>query len=191
MSEDSVVVSVIRQLESLGLPYMVVGSYASNVWGRPRSSFDADIVVDLQPADADRFIAAVAGEYAVEPESLRRDIERGSMFNLIPLSGMFKVDIIPLRRTPFARAEFERRRPVQALGRTLWMASPEDTILFKLSWFRDGDEASGRHVEDARDVLAAQGTGIDHAYLDHWAGELGVRDLLDRIRGTIGPGGVP
>lgn len=186
MNEDDVVLSVIRRLEALGLEYMLVGSYASNAWGRPRSSYDADIVVNLSPRDADRIHQAFTPDYVVELEALRRDLEAGVMFNLIPHQGFFKVDIIPVRRTAFAREEFSRRRPVHALGSELWLASPEDTILSKLVWYRKGDEVSGRQMEDARDVYAIQRTTIDEAYLDRWAMDLGVQDLLARARGMSG-----
>jgi hypothetical protein len=186
VKEEDVVLSVIERLEALGLDYMLVGSYASNAWGRPRSSYDADIVVRLTSADTDRFLQAFTDGYVLERESLRRDLDQGRMFNLIPHSGVFKVDIIPVRKTAYAREEFSRRRPVQALGRSLWMAAPEDTILYKLVWFRSGDEMSGRQLEDARDVWALQRGTLDEGYLTRWADELGVRDLLERIRTATG-----
>jgi hypothetical protein len=162
---------------------MLVGSYASNIWGRPRSSYDADVVVDIGPEDAVRFAEAFQDEFLVDLDALRRDLDRGGMFNVIPKRGIFKVDLIPVRRTAHAKAEFGRRRKVDALGQAIWVASPEDTILSKLVWFRKGDEVSGRQLEDARDVLAAQKPVLDDAYLDRWAGILGVADLLGRIRG--------
>lgn len=182
MKEDDVILDVIRRLEALGLEHMLVGSYASNAWGRPRSSFDADIVVRISPDDAGRFHDAFADDYLVSIESLRRDLDAGAMFNLIPQSGVFKVDIIPVRKTPHAREEFGRRRRIRVLGRDLWVASPEDTILSKLVWHRKGGEVSGRQMEDARDVWATQREVLDRAYMDRWAAELGVGDLLDRIR---------
>ncbi len=94
--------------------------------------------------------------------------------------------MIPVRPTPFAEGEFARRRQLKAIGRTVWMASPEDVILFKLEWYRRGGGASARQVEDARDVYALQKGGLDEAYLDRWATELGVRDLLDSLRGPTG-----
>lgn len=182
MSEDAVVLSVIDRLESLGLDYMLVGSYASNAWGRPRSSYDADIVVRVAPADAERLTRAFEPDFAVEASALRQDIERGRMFNLIPISGIFKVDLIPVRKTAHAEEEFSRRRSIRAFGRDLWVASPEDTILYKLVWHQGGGQMSGRQLEDARDVYAAQQATLDEAYLDRWAKDLGVRDLLDLVR---------
>jgi hypothetical protein len=104
------------------------------------------------------------------------------MFNLLPHSGIFKVDIIPLRADPHATMEFSRRRRIHALGLDLWVASPEDTLLYKLAWYRRGDEVSGRQVEDAADIYRSQAADLDQAYLDRWADHLQIRDLLDRIR---------
>ncbi len=74
MSEDSVVVDVIRRLDSAGIPYMLVGSCASNVWGRPRSSYDAEIVARLTAEDAPRILSAFQDAYLVEPEALLGDL---------------------------------------------------------------------------------------------------------------------
>ncbi len=182
VSEDDVVATVLSRLEGLGLEYMIVGSYASNAYGRPRGSFDADVVARVVAGDAQRIFDAFKDDFAVEEQALARDLAAGRMFNLIPFSGMFKVDVIPVRQTEFARTEFARRRRVQAIGRSVWMASPEDTILFKLSWFQQGDGVSARQVEDARDVYHAQKGDLDEAYLDRWAAELGVMPELTRIR---------
>ena len=160
----------------------VVGSYASNAYGRPRGSFDADIVARIGPGDAKRLCDAFRADFLVDEEALGRDLAAGAMFNLIPVTGLFKVDVIPIRRTEFARAEFERRRKVAALGTSVWMASPEDTILFKLAWFKRGDGVSSRQLEDARDVYRAQKGALDEAHLERWARELGVSAELARIR---------
>lgn len=166
---------------------MLVGSYASNVWGRPRSSYDADIVARIAPGDAGRLHQAFASDYVIELSSLRSDLASGRMFNLIPKTGLFKVDIIPVRKTEHAQEEFRRRRSVHALGADLWIASPEDTILSKLVWFRNGDEISGRQLEDARDVYAVQRAAVDESYLSRWAKELGIEDLLAKVRRSAGP----
>ncbi|MBI2900519.1 MAG: hypothetical protein HYY17_10055 [Planctomycetes bacterium] len=182
MNEDNVVGLVLDRLDALGVEYMVVGSYASNLYGRPRSSFDADLVVRVPGEKVEPFVRAFLPDFAVEPDGLRRDLESGSAFNLIPYDALFKIDIVPLRRTPFAEEEFRRRRQVRALDRAIWIASPEDVILSKLHWYRRGGEVSGRQVEDARDVYAVQKDVLDDGYMNRWADELGVRDLMDRIR---------
>jgi len=77
-----------------------------------------------------------------------------------------------------------RRRVLQATGpdgqTTLYVASPEDTILAKLRWYCDGGAVSDRQWNDVLGVLKVQGTALDRAYLDEWARELGLTDLLRR-----------
>jgi len=63
--EDDVILAVLDRLESLGIEYMLVGSYASNTYGRPRSSFDADIVVRIPPETVDAFLGAFQPDFVV------------------------------------------------------------------------------------------------------------------------------
>jgi hypothetical protein len=47
------------------------------------------------------------------------------------------------------------------LGRTTWLPTAEDVVVQKLRWGRPKD------LEDARDVLAVQGTeSLDMAYIE-------------------------
>jgi hypothetical protein len=63
------------------------------------------------------------------------------------------------------------------------MKTPEDTVLRKLWWFRQGGERSDRQWRDVVQVLKISGAAMDAAYLERWAKELGVDDLLLRVRG--------
>jgi hypothetical protein len=47
MSGDEAIGAVIDALTALGVPYMVVGSFSSNLYGVPRATEDADIVIHL------------------------------------------------------------------------------------------------------------------------------------------------
>jgi len=55
-------------------------------------------------------------------------------------------------------------------------------ILFKLRWYRLGNEASDQQWSDVLGVMKVQAGRLDDAYLDYWAAALNVRDLLDRAR---------
>jgi hypothetical protein len=61
------------------------------------------------------------------------------------------------------------------------VTSPEDTILAKLEWARKAG-GSQKQIEDAAGVLAVN-PGIDRAYVERWARELGVLDLRQTIAG--------
>ena len=78
-----------------------------------------------------------------------------------------------------------RRRPVSladAPDDPIDVFTPEDIVLFKLRWYRLGEELSDRQWDDVKRVLRAQVGRLDEAYLNHWAEKLGVADLLARVR---------
>ena len=61
------------------------------------------------------------------------------------------------------------------------VASPEDSILSKLVWYRSGGEVSDQQWRDVLGVVKMQGAQLDLEYLRKWAAQLRVDDLLDRV----------
>ena len=47
-TERELLVDCLERLNHLGVPYMLVGSMASNYWGIPRTTHDLDFVLVLQ-----------------------------------------------------------------------------------------------------------------------------------------------
>ncbi|MGH8622375.1 MAG: hypothetical protein ACRET3_09570 [Burkholderiales bacterium] len=77
--------------------------------------------------------------------------------------------------TPYRRHEFGLRKRVRLPGFEAWIVSREDLILSKLAWAKD----SGSEMQ-MRDVQALLAGGADRTYLERWANELSVADLLRR-----------
>lgn len=174
---------VTSTLEEMGIPYVIGGSLASITHGVIRNTQDADIVADIQPDQICRFTNALKAEFYVDPLSIMDAILQRSSFNLIHLGTAFKVDVFLPKESAFARMQMERRRRrvlQEEPERTAWVTSAEDIILAKLEWFRLGGEVSERQWRDVLGVLKTQGALIDKTYLHHWAGEIGVLDLLER-----------
>jgi hypothetical protein len=59
--------------------------------------------------------------------------------------------------------------------------SPDDILLVKLLWYRDGGEVSERQWNDLSNLAEVQGNRLDREYLDIQAKRLGVPDLLLRL----------
>ena len=157
----------------------------SSLHGRPRCDWNADIVAEPFPGREAEFAAAFGPDYYVSAEAVREAVRRRSGFNIIHLPSGFKVDVFIRQDTPFARSVLDRRQPAVIPGdppEPIDVVSPEDIILLKLEWYRLGGEASDRQWGDVLGVLRVQGGRLDAAYLDHWAAELGVADLLARAR---------
>ena len=60
------------------------------------------------------------------------------------------------------------------------MTTAEDIVLHKLEWYRLGGGVSERQWQDVLGVFRVQGATLDRAYLERWASDLGVADLLAR-----------
>lgn len=52
--------AAVRFLEGEKLEYVVIGGLASDVWGRPRKTLDADIVVRCSPEEYRSFLTGAA-----------------------------------------------------------------------------------------------------------------------------------
>ena len=151
---------VVRALDRHGIAYMVTGSIAASYHGRPRSTHDADVVIDPTPEQLDRFVRDIAADDAA-----------------------CKIDLIILKDRPFSREEFDRRQRVDLdFERGVAIVTPEDAILSKLEWARRSGD-SERQLRDAAGVLELN-PGIDRPYIERWAVVLGVKDLWETLAGT-------
>ena len=184
MTPEDALQLVLSRLEECGIGYMVTGSFASNMHGVPRSTYDADLVIHVDQKSLDQFLQSLGTEFYVSPEAAREALTKQRLFNVVHLETGFKVDLIIKKARPFSEEEFSRREKVICLGQLRWFATPEDVILSKLEWSKLAD--SERQFIDALNVAKVQGEKLDRSYLAKWAGELGIRELLERLLRELG-----
>lgn len=181
--------AVAAALEKLEVPFFIAGSFASNAYGFYRATADADLVADLKSRHIDPFIAALSGRFYLAPEAVRQAVMNRSSFNVIDFDTSMKIDVFPMKRELFQLEEMQRRirKPLTPGGETeTWLASPEDTVLSKLDWYRLGGSVSDRQWGDVLGVIKVQGETLDLAYLRHWAAHL---RLLDSLEQALNEGG--
>jgi len=191
MADDALraTLAVVRALESAGFDYVIGGSLASSLHGIPRSTQDADLLVDLPPERIPDLLGALGPGFYADEDHARSAVERKAVFNVIHLETMFKVDLFVLGDDPPSRSEMERRqrhRIGETEDDTAFVASAEDTILQKLIWYRLGNEVSDRQWRDLLGILQVQWQRLDRPYIDRWATELGLRELLDEAIADAG-----
>lgn len=73
MTADEAVVAVLAALDAAAIRYMVVGSLASNFHGIPRSTRDADFVVQLSPDSLQRLERSLASGLVLERQGAFED----------------------------------------------------------------------------------------------------------------------
>jgi len=172
-------------LDLLEIPYFVGGSVASGSYGLPRQTNDIDIIADFRNTDLAAFCELLRHEFYVDLQSASDAMRDGRSFNAIHLKGAFKFDFFPASSDAFSQSELGRRRTIVSAVPGLEniefpIASPEDTVLAKLLWFRKGGEVSDRQWHDILGILNVQSARIDFAYMTDWAARLAVSDLLER-----------
>lgn len=156
-------------LERLEIPYAVTGGVAVFVWARPRFTADIDIVVLLKPAHisvlADALRNLNEASY-IDVEMMKEALERQGELNFIDGATGVKVDFWALGSGEFEESQLRRRIPKEILGHIVYFVSPEDLILSKLRWYKEGGSAKQR--EDIESLLKIQ-TNLDSEYLDKWS----------------------
>lgn len=178
MTQEDILRDSLLLLAKLGVEYMLTGSFASNVHGRVRSTFDADIVVVLNPGQLKRLIDSLGGDYYVDNVTLPEVQESGGKLNALHRPSGLKIDFF-LARTTRDREALARRRTIRFGGAEIAVIAPEDLILAKLLWAKEG--GSARQVEDARGIVEVVGAGLDMKYLRLKARENALEDVLERI----------
>lgn len=179
---------VARAIESASGAYFVGGSVASSFQGEPRATNDIDIVLELPLGRISAFVEALGPDFELDVDMLRDALLHGRTCNIFFLPFLTKVDLFAVGPSPFDQVEFSRRKAVtvRATGENLVLKTPEDTVLRKLLWYREGGETSEKQWRDLIEVLRVSGPSMDHEYLSSWGDRLGLSDLLARARAEAG-----
>ncbi|HEY7311106.1 MAG TPA: hypothetical protein VH643_17205 [Gemmataceae bacterium] len=173
----------------LDIPCVLGGSMASSIHGVVRFNCNADITAEPFPGKEAQLVAAFGEDHYISLPAVRQAVRQRSSFNIINTSTGFKADVFIRKDRPFEQSAMSRRLTVDlpdAPGEPLSLYTAEDVILFKLWWYRLGQESAHQQWADVQGVLKVQADKLDQAYLDHWAADLGVRDLLERARQESG-----
>lgn len=184
--ERELLVDCLNRLNRIEVPYMLVGSMASNYWGIPRSTHDLDFVLALPRDQVDSLASAFGEGFFLQVESVRNAFAPPHQFNALDEQSALKVDFWLLKDDPFERNAFGRRLEATLFDTRAWVMTAEDVILHKLYWHRLSP--SDRQLQDAAGVYAVQADALDTQYLLHWAAVLGTeKEWSDLVAGRLKP----
>jgi hypothetical protein len=169
-------------LERGGIPYFITGAVAGIVYGEPRLTNDIDIVADIREEQLPLLKRCFPEEdFYLDLDTALKAVRARSQFNIIHPSSGFKIDFMIPDQGPFDRSRFERRRRIKSDPEfEASFASPEDVILKKMEFYREG--RSDKHIRDILGILNVSGESIDPDYLAGWAENLGLKEIWTKIR---------
>ncbi len=170
-------------LEALGVTYAIGGSVAAMMYSEPRFTIDVDLMVSAPLKQLNQLVREVQSwqVYITPFEAIvDTNLAGGLPFNIIDGTIGTKADLYIAQNTGLDASAMARRRKLvwdRETGAAAWFLSPEDVILYKLSYYRQGGEVAQKHPTDIANMLDVIGPELDLIYLSHWAAEIGVADL--------------
>lgn len=187
MSQQELVIKVVRVLEGAGIQYMATGSFVSSLQGEPRATHDFDVVIAIDKSQIHAVLAAFPPpDYYIDEKSIEEAIESKGAFNLIDIIGGDKVDFWLLTDDPYDKKRFTRAILQTVFGYRIRVSTPEDTILMKLRWSQLSG-GSKKQFDDALGVYEVQSVNLDINYIRSWAAKLGIVDLWSRLTNEARP----
>jgi hypothetical protein len=117
---QSLMVRVADALSACAIPYMLAGSFSSNYYGIPRSTKDADFVVQLRSAAGEDFLARLGDDLEADPQLSFETITGRYRQVLKHLHSPFRIELFLLSRDPHDQSRFQRRVEVPLFERRRW-----------------------------------------------------------------------
>ncbi len=185
MEQSELLQYVVGVLERLEIRYAIVGSFASGVWGESRFTQDIDIVVALEPSSVDHLCREFPSEdFYVSQVAIEEALRFERPFSIIhPASGN-KIDFMVAGNSDWSRVQLSRRIKLELLPNVSgYVAAPEDVIIGKLIYFREG--GSDKHLRDIAGILKISGELVDRDYLTERSAKLGVFDIWRSIEDSV------
>lgn len=183
LNSTELVLQFIDALERAKVPYMLVGSYSSNYYGRPRATKDADFVAIIAPDQLRAVSETLGPNFQVEQQMSFETVTMTSRYVVHHPATAFKIELFFLSGDSHDRERFEHRRSVDFEGRQVWLPRAEDVVITKLRWSQGGRRA--KDVLDVSKILAVQSGKLDMPYIRKWCEAHGTLSLLEKLLAEV------
>ncbi|MBI4333507.1 MAG: nucleotidyltransferase [Chloroflexi bacterium] len=136
---EEMIRAVARDLQSLGVKYAVIGGIAASVWGRPRMTLDADIVIMVPTGKLSTLLETLSRSgFQVATTAMKK------LLAMLPVKLSYTKGLsVDLRVASYSldNQALDRAVTITLLGARLPVASKEAVIAYKVARFNDLDKA--------------------------------------------------
>jgi len=176
MNELDLLKLVAIRLNDAEIDYMISGSVALTFYGKPRMTRDIDIVIMIPLRAVDRFVELFEQDFYIDRDMAADAIRNQSMFNIIHLETVIKVDFIIRKNQEYRVLEFNNRKKMKLEDQEVWVVSLEDLIISKLYWAKDSFSEM-----QIKDIVSLIDLDFDMDYVEKWCHHLGLDLILRRV----------
>lgn len=176
MKTEEMLLNVTKFFNSNKIPYAVVGGFSAIVWGRGRSTYDIDIIIDHKNLDIKEFVDYLGTKGLSTSEfdlqEAFKELSHATIHTTDP--SVYRIDLQGIYSS-LDRETLETSKKITYKGQKIRFGSPENLIAHKLHF------GSDRDLEDALVVFIAQEESLDLDYLVLLSSKLGVEKKLERL----------
>jgi len=181
INPEKLLLKITPILDKLKIDYFITGGFAVSVWGRPRATFDIDIVVKLIEPEIEplaKLLKQVSRAGYIDEDVARQAARQKGEFNFIDSDTGLKVDFWIEKDDMETKEQFKRRIAKKINNKRVYFISPEDLILNKLKWYNQTE--SDRHLEDIDSIFKISGKKLDRKYLKLRADRFGFSEIINK-----------
>jgi hypothetical protein len=184
MTQTEAIRQMIQAITAAGISYLVTGSLASTVYSFPRSSKDADFVLEMEGRHPDEIMRHLGPEFQLDDQMSFESITGTKRWIVsVPSLDFFDLELFILSDDAFHKERFQRRRMIRhsLLKSDVYLPTAEDVIVQKVRWGRPKDR------QDVIDVMTVQSDALDWPYIESWCDRHGTRALMEELKAAVPP----
>lgn len=174
-----IVVDFVNYFDRNNVSYVLVGGLAVNIWGRIRTTMDADFIFNQSEIDLEDFVTYLQQKkYEIKIDDLKFGLNERT--NITIWSGIFRVDLKGIYNT-FAKKSIVMGHKIKLFDLKVNVDSPELLILSKLCYGSEQD------FEDAASIFLRlkEQKRLKEEYLHDMSESLDIGDRLDLLKSLI------
>lgn len=183
MNAEGIVRLVTDALDGLLVPYVLVGSFASNIYGIARSTQDVDLVIDSNLKRVSDLMRLLGPEFHRDPQIHFETVTGSSKSVIEHQPTKFEIEVFQLTDDPHDQSRFKRRRKARIYGSEMYVLTAEDVLVTKLNWLHRANRT--KDLLDVQHVISVQDEHLDWPYIESWCNQHGSRALLEKIRSDL------
>ncbi len=174
---EEMIRAVVQSLRTSKIKYVVIGGIAASIWGQPRMTLDADIVIVIPSEKLSDLTESLSNSgFQVTPNTTKK------LLNMLPAKIRYSKRLsVDLRIASYSldKQALERAIPVSLFGIKLPIASAEDIIVYKAARFSDLDKA------DIKAIILRQKKKLDSRYIMETCQQLIAETRDEKISGNL------